>query len=130
MIPCNVTIIFTKSITCKNAKTRTKYMLPIKNLIYSIPSIHSHPPLWTLKAKQNDDLILVLTHESIRNAILPFGKLCHTKQNHCANTFASTESLLLYSPAALRPSAGGSIVPKIITAFTKHFCFALRKLFG
>lgn len=78
------------------SKPKPKSMLAIKHLIYSIPSIHSHPPLWILKARQNDDMILVLTHESVRNAILPFGKLCHTKQNHCANTFPSTASLLLY----------------------------------
>lgn len=89
-VSCNTTIIFTKSITCKNAKTKPKSMLATENLINSTLSIHSHPP-------QNDDLILVLTHESVRNAILPFGKLCHTKQNHCANTFPSPASLLLYS---------------------------------
>lgn len=91
-------MIFTNNIPCKNAKTKMpKSTLVIKNVIYSISSIHSYFPLLRTWKARHDDLIQVLTSESIGNAVISFGKPSHTEQNHCAHTFCSTASLLLYS---------------------------------
>lgn len=94
-------MIFIHHILCKNVKTKNSMVVSkiIENVIYSIPPIHAHPLLRTLKAWQNDDLIQVLTYESLRNTIMPFGKPSHTKQNHHVHTFLSTASLLLVQHA-------------------------------
>lgn len=88
-------MIFTNCIPHKNAKTNPKSMLVIKNMTYSIPSIHSHPPLRTLKAGQNDDLIQVLTSE-MQLCLLASPVTLNRTTVH-THTFSSTVSLLLYN---------------------------------
>lgn len=116
-------MIFTNCIPRKNAKIKSR--LVIKNVSYSLPSIHSHLPLRALQAGQNSNLIQAVTSERAGNAIAPFGKPSHTKQSHCALTVSCTSAAA--QPDAQGPSAGGSVVSKKITAFFPTFLFYFKE---